>query len=115
MARKRSFLNVEPEEVPEVTPEPVITPEPVAALEQKVYESEGSVDYEKICRVLYAYLEELQTVCDENFKNSSIVHGQAKIIASKRLKWASRVNGQLVWKKYYYLPKGLYLFCVSLY
>jgi|ADurb_H2B_02_Slu_FD_contig_51_18430_length_1058_multi_2_in_0_out_0_2 hypothetical protein len=75
------------------------TPEDMAEIERKLHQSRASLpDYERIAKVLYMYLEEIDTADKQYYKDHSLVRGMARNIAAKRLKWGQRVNGELVWK-----------------
>lgn len=95
--------DVNREEMIVLEPQPVVEEqqaETMQAAEIKLAQATSSKpDFERIARVLWMYLEEMDQADKENYRDSSIVHGIARNVAARRLKWAQRVNGTIVWKK----------------
>ena len=97
------FVEVEPqsepvEEVVETVPEPV---DPVVQQLQEIEAepvSKSGPDFEKIAKVLFMYLEEIDKADKEFYKDHSLVRGIARNVVVKRLKWGNRVNGAIEWK-----------------
>mgnify|MGYP000953326675 CR=1 FL=1 len=85
--------------IPESLPVTIPTPEDIVEIERTLHQSKASLpDYERIAKVLYMYLEEIDAADKQYYKDHSLVRGMARNIAAKRLKWGQRVNGELVWK-----------------
>jgi hypothetical protein len=84
------------EETPVETPIEIVN-KGIDAIEAEPVSHNGP-DFEKIARVLYMYLEEINAADEMYYKDHSMVRGVARRVAAKRLKWGTITGETIQWK-----------------